>query len=107
MKYIVNHPKGYRHAIKACIENQMPFILNSAKEVVLTEPTKTGIDALIKAGTTVFKPDQGEICVLDSPQEGDETAQDASDTGTQPDAQPPHGLLDHISKWFQRKLAVN
>ena len=88
MKYIVNHPKGYRHAIMACIQNQMPFILNSAKEVVLTEPTKTGIDAL--------------ICVLDSQREGGETAQDASSTETQPDEPPPHGILDHISKWFKK-----
>ena len=102
MKYIVNHPKGYRHAIKACIENQMPFILNSAKEVVLTAPTKIGIDALIKAGTTVAKPDQGEICVLDNQREGDETVQDAADPDTQPDEQTPHGLLDHILKWFQK-----
>lgn len=102
MKYIVNHPKGYRHAIMACIQNQMPFILNSAKEVVLTEPTKTGIDALIKAGTTVAKPDQGEICVLDSQREGNKTVQDAADPDTQPDEPPARGLLDHISKWFQK-----
>ena len=103
MKYIVDHPKGYRHAIKVCIQNQMPFILSSAKEVVLTAPTKIGIDALIKAGTTVAKPDQGEICVLDSQREGGETAPDASSAKTQPvEPPPPHSLLDHISKWFQK-----
>ena len=107
MKYIVTHPKGNAHAILICIKNQMPFIFNSAKEVVLTGPSKTGIDALIKAGATVAKPDRGEICILDSQQDGDGTTRDVSYTDTQPTTHPAHGILDHISKWFQQKLAVN
>ena len=107
MKYIVTHPKGNARAILVCIKNQMPFIFNSAKEVVLTAPTKIGIDPLIKAGAMVAKPDRGEICVLDSQQDDDGTAQAAPDTDFQPTTQPAHGILGHISKWFHQKLAVN
>ncbi len=106
MKYIVDHPKGYRHAIKVCIKNQIPFIFNSEKEVVLTGPTKTGIDTLIKSGATVAKPDRGETCVLGSQQDSAGAAQDASGTGYQPSTQP-HGILTYVSTWFRRQLAMN
>ena len=106
MKYVVTHPQGNARAILICIKNQMPFIFNSAREVVLTEPTKTGIDTLIKAGATVAKPDRGEICVLDSQQDSDGTAQDTPTTNFQPTNQPVHSILTHVSKWFQRKLAM-
>ncbi|MBR4518660.1 MAG: hypothetical protein IKO65_06640 [Victivallales bacterium] len=108
MKYTVSHPKGNARAILFCIRNQIPFIFNTEKEVVLTEPSKTGIDTLIKSGATVSKPERGEICILDSQQNSEGAARDASDTtGIQPANQPAHGILALFSKWFQRKVAMN
>ena len=106
MKYIVTHPKGNAHTILICIKNQMPFIFNSEKEVVLTEPTKIGINTLIKAGATVSKPGQ-VVCYQVESQPEDvavlATVTEATVTQGIPQRSSQRGG-GRMSRWFQSLL---
>ncbi len=106
MKYIVDHPKGYRHAITVCIKNQIPFIFNSEKEVVLTGPTKIGINTLIKAGAKVSKPGQVACCQVESQPE-DVAAPIPATKATFPQGIPQRSSQrggGRMSRWFQSLL---
>ena len=106
MKYIVTHPKGNARAILVCIKNQMPFIFNSEKEVVLTAPTKIGINTLIKAGVKVSKPGQGACCEVESQPEEVAVPVPVAEAAVSPSipqrsSQRGSGLM---SRWFQSLL---
>lgn len=104
MKYFVKHPSGIARAVRLCIEQQMPFILDSQKSIELVMPSRQGINALIAAGAKVTKASRnGETQQECQP---DEEAGAPASSMICRDAETPQTSIftRRLANWLHRRI---
>ena len=108
MKYFVKHPSGIARAVRLCIEQQMPFILDSQKAIELVMPSRQGINALIAASAKVTKASRnGETQLECQPDEEEGASMPPPASSVPCRYAAPHGMsifTRRLVNWLHRRI---